>query len=421
MSLKNAQSCLALIEESEEKFRKIAENSFVGMFIYNEYFIYVNDAFVQMTGYTKSELLAMHPWDLAPETYKDMLKALIQKRLNGEMFTSIQNDIPLVKKDGRPLAVKISTETIHYQGEYAGIGILMDISDIIKKNQMIKVLVQALAQSDDIVFISDVQGTIEYANDALLNIYGYTEDEVVGQKPQLFSSKRHDNSFYKKLWNTILSGNNYHQTIINKTKSGSIVHIDTKITPIKDDLNEKISYFVVTARDITKQVLQEKKLKKLATIDTLTQVANRYQLSYHLDAFIKKANESDYSFSVLMFDIDYFKKINDTYGHYVGDCVLKAFSKIVMQNIRAVDKFGRWGGEEFLLLLEDTNEHEAMQIGQKLNRIVAETKFEALYSITVSIGVTEYRRGDTKERCIERVDNALYAAKNLGRNRVVFN
>ena len=419
--MKNAQSCLALIEESEEKFRKIAENSFVGMFIYNEYFIYVNEAFAKMTGYTKAELLEMHPWDLAPEVHKPLLKELIGKRLRGEMFSSIQNDIPLIKKDSNTLAVKISTETIHYKGSYAGIGIIMDISDIVKKNQMIKVLVQALAQSDDIVFITNVNGVIEYANEALLHIYGYRESEVVGQTPNLFYSGEHESSFYKNLWSTILKGDNYHQIIVNKTKNGSIVYIDTKITPVKDEYSDKVSYFVTTARDVTKQVLQEKKLKRLATIDTLTQVANRYQLSRYFDIFIEKANRGNYSFSVLMFDIDYFKKINDTYGHYVGDCILKSFSKLISQNIRTIDKFGRWGGEEFLLLLDDTNEHEAMQIGQKLNKLIAGTKFEDLYCITISIGVTEYRRGDTKEKCIERADHALYAAKNLGRNRVVFN
>jgi len=419
--LKNAQTCVGLIEEDEDKFRKIAENSFVGMFIYNEYFIYVNEAFTKMTGYSSDELLKMHPWDLTKDEYKPRIEGLIRKRLAGEMFSSIQNDIPLVRKDNQILAVKISTETISYQDAYAGIGIVMDISDLVKKNQIIKVLIQALAQSDDIVFITDTTGCIEYVNDALLSIYGYEKDEVIGSTPALFSSKQHGESFYKNLWNTILSGKNYHHLIMNKKRNGEIIYVDTKITPVKNEEDGKVSYFVVTARDSTKRVLTEKKLTKLATIDPLTQIANRYQIQYYFDDFIVRMERMDEVFSVLMFDIDYFKSINDRYGHYVGDYILKAFSKLIIENIRTIDKFGRWGGEEFLLLLADTTEHEAMQIGQKLNRLVAEKKFDNIYTITVSIGVTEYQKGDTKEKCIARADRALYAAKNLGRNRVVYN
>jgi diguanylate cyclase (GGDEF)-like protein len=159
----------------------------------------------------------------------------------------------------------------------------------------------------------------------------------------------------------------------------------------------------------------------LATIDPLTKIPNRYQLNQYFDEFIARTERTGNEFSVLMFDIDHFKRINDSYGHYVGDCVLQAFSQSIVDNIRVVDKFGRWGGEEFILLLDGADEHAAMEIGEKLNKIIANMNFDMFCSITVSIGVTKYRVGETKEKCIERADNALYAAKNLGRNRVVFN
>jgi diguanylate cyclase (GGDEF)-like protein/PAS domain S-box-containing protein len=254
-----------------------------------------------------------------------------------------------------------------------------------------------------------------------LEIYGYTREEVVGDTPRLFSSGEHEKSFYKELWNTILRGKNYHNVIINQKKNGELIHVDTKITPVKDERGENISYFPVTARDVTQRILSEQKFKKLATIDPLTQIPNRYQIYQYFDDFIAQKKRKESSFSVLLFDIDHFKQINDNFGHYVGDRILQNFSSLIAENIRSVDKFGRWGGEEFLLLLDDTNEHEAMRIGQKLNRLVGRTVFDDLYCITVSIGVTEYRKDDTKEKCIERADMALYAAKNLGRNRVVFN
>jgi len=418
--VKNAQPCLTLIQESEEKFRKIAENSLVGMFLYQEYFIYVNEAFARMTGYTEEELLRMHPWELVDGSSREVFRQLVYKRLRGEMFSSVHNEAYLVKKNKEMLSVKISAETIHYQGAYAGIGIVIDISDIMKKNQMIKVLIQALSQSDDIVFITDVNGAINYANKALLCIYGYEEYEVLGKTPRLFRSGEHRADFYKDLWTTLLRGENYHKVIINKTKSGDLIYVDTKITPVEDEKRGKIAYFVVNARDISSRIKSEEKLKQLATIDPLTKIPNRYQINEYFDEFIARKERLGQDFSVLIFDIDYFKKINDTYGHALGDYVLQAFSRLIMENIRLVDKFGRWGGEEFLLLLDATGEHEAMRIGQKLNSLVALSSFGNI-SITVSVGVTEYRSNDTKEQCLNRADIALYAAKNLGRNRVVFN
>jgi diguanylate cyclase (GGDEF)-like protein/PAS domain S-box-containing protein len=420
MSLNSVQICLELVEQSKVEFRKIAENAVVGMFLYNEYFIYVNEAFAKMTGYTSQELLSMHPWDLVEEKHKDAFKELVRKRIKGEAFSTIHNDIPLIRKDQEQLPVKVSAETALCEGSYVGIGIVIDVSDIVKKNQIIKVLIQALAQSDDIVFITDMMGKIEYVNEALLKIYGYKKEEVIDQTPAIFSSNKHTKAFYKELWDTILSGHNYHELIINKKKNGDIIYVDTKITPVKDDKGEKIAYFVATARDDTKRVLIEKKLKALATIDPLTQVANRYQLHHYFKDFIARKKRLEHPFSILMFDIDHFKNINDNYGHYVGDCILKSFSKLIVENIRTLDKFCRWGGEEFILLLDNTPLLAAVTVANKLNQLVSKTKFEGGYHITVSIGVAEYRGGESEEEAIERADQALYVAKKMGRDRVEY-
>jgi len=418
--VENAKRCVDLIEESEEKFRKIAENSLVGMFLYKEYFIYVNEAFAKMTGYTTKELLAMHPWDLVDAHNRRPFKQLVQKRLRGEMFSSVHNDTYLIRRDETRLDVKISAETIRYKDSYAGIGVMMDISDIVKKNQMIQVLIQALSQSDDIVLITDAQGVITYANEALFRIYGYSKEEVIGANPRIFRSGEHTNEFYKELWSTVLAGKNYHQMIINKKRNGELIYVDTKITPVNDEYTQKPAYYVVTARDISGRIKNEEKFRTLATIDPLTKIPNRYQINEFFDEFIARKKRGGHPFSILIFDIDYFKVVNDTYGHTLGDSVLKAFSKLIMQNIRVVDKFGRWGGEEFVLLLDETSEHEAMFIGQKLKELVAKSIFYNI-KLTVSIGVTEYREDETKEQAINRADMALYAAKNLGRNKVVFN
>ena len=120
-----------------------------------------------------------------------------------------------------------------------------------------------------------------------------------------------------------------------------------------------------------------------------------------------------------MYDIDHFKKINDTYGHNVGDDVLKAITDIVKGRIRTIDVFARWGGEEFLILLPDTNVLSASVLAEELRLMIENTEIIKGEKITASFGVTEFRSGDTFEIFINRVDKLMYQAKQSGRNKVV--
>lgn len=221
------------------------------------------------------------------------------------------------------------------------------------------------------------------------------------------------------MWDAILSGQNYHDVIMDKSKNGESYYVDFNITPIfgKED---RVEHFVFTGADVSSRVRIENKLKELATIDTLTKVYNRYKINEIMDHQIARSKRYNEVFSILMFDIDYFKKVNDTYGHYVGDLVLKKLSELVQRNIREVDSFGRWGGEEFMLLLHKASHEEAMFIAEKLRKLVKNYNIDNLYKITISIGVTTFSKYDTKETLLEKADNALYKSKEDGRNRVSF-
>jgi diguanylate cyclase (GGDEF)-like protein len=191
------------------------------------------------------------------------------------------------------------------------------------------------------------------------------------------------------------------------------------ITPIMDE-NGEVTNFVATYKDVTIQMQLEQKLENLATTDSLTQVNNRYKINAEIDKHIARSKRYGEPFSILMLDIDHFKQVNDTYGHYVGDVVLKDLSKIVKHNIRQVDSFGRWGGEEFILILENTQKESAIQIAEKIRDIISITTIADHYKITVSIGVSEYQQDELKSALLQRVDTALYEAKENGRNQVRF-
>ena len=155
------------------------------------------------------------------------------------------------------------------------------------------------------------------------------------------------------------------------------------------------------------------RLKKRSQIDALTKIYNRGALEKELNKIIKEK-----SGSLLFFDLDNFKSINDTFGHEKGDLVLKEFSRIIKNNIRGGDVFGRWGGEEFILVLPEAKLEDGIKIAEKLRKLVEKFNFAGL-KITVSIGVTQFKRGENLSKAVKRADENLYKAKRTGKNKVV--
>jgi diguanylate cyclase (GGDEF)-like protein/PAS domain S-box-containing protein len=281
-----------------------------------------------------------------------------------------------------------------------------------------KVIVQAIEQTNEMVRITDKDSIITYVNDAVVTETDYTKEELIGQRSSIFKSGKQDETFYKDLWDTVLSGNIYKKVIINRRKDGTLYHEEQTITPVFDE--QKNLYFVSTGHNISERIEVEKKLHSLATKDTLTGVYNRYSLNKEIDINIKKYECYENIFSLLMLDIDHFKNINDTYGHDVGDLVLKELCFVIENLIRETDIFGRWGGEEFLLILPKTSKDEAILIATRIKNIIENHSFNNIPQVTVSIGISVYNESIKKEIFLKDVDDALYKAKNIGRNRVEF-
>jgi diguanylate cyclase (GGDEF)-like protein len=164
-----------------------------------------------------------------------------------------------------------------------------------------------------------------------------------------------------------------------------------------------------------------KRIEELAELDELTGSFNRRCIMKLLDDEIARAHRSGASCSVALIDLDWFKHINDTFGHPTGDEVLRTFAITVFANIRAIDKFGRYGGEEFLLILPDTDDRAAEQSLDRLRAIIAELDWSAFspgMTVTISAGVAMLKPDETPDTILARADSALYAAKERGRNRI---
>lgn len=162
----------------------------------------------------------------------------------------------------------------------------------------------------------------------------------------------------------------------------------------------------------------EEELVHLATIDTLTSIANRRKFDEALNYEIGRDSRYNNKLSLIFCDLDHFKSINDRYGHKVGDETLKTFARLLSHNIRTTDIFARWGGEEFVLLLPETDVQTAAITAEKLRVIIEDHYFPQVGKISASFGVTEYIETDNESSFIQRADDALYTAKKNGRNRV---
>lgn len=164
---------------------------------------------------------------------------------------------------------------------------------------------------------------------------------------------------------------------------------------------------------------QANQLKKIATVDTLTKAYNRLKITEILEHEVEMVKRYKIDLSLIMFDIDHFKGINDTYGHHVGDLVLQKIADVVRADTRVTDYFGRWGGEEFIIVLPQTNLAGTRIVANRIANSIENHEFDSIKKVTASFGLTEFREGDDINGLIKRADDALYKAKNSGRNMIV--
>jgi two-component system, cell cycle response regulator len=216
-----------------------------------------------------------------------------------------------------------------------------------------------------------------------------------------------------------------HNLIQNKFERNVVKIIDMKSAEERTFIvraskfpDDDEDLYIVSMSDITEMEKEAKTLELLATTDPLTKIYNRLKLNEILMLEIKKSDRYGIPLSIIMLDIDHFKEVNDTYGHDVGDEVLIRLTKSVSANIREVDMFARWGGEEFVIMLPNTDEKGAAITAENLRFVIENTDFGKAGKISASFGVAEYQPNLGFRELLKRVDDALYEAKRGGRNMV---
>jgi len=275
----------------------------------------------------------------------------------------------------------------------------------------------------DGVLITDSNNNIVHVNDAFIDITGYPLEYIIGKNPGILKSGKHDKHFFQKLWFNLQKEGYWQGEITNRKKSGEVYIEWLSINAIKNSQGE-IENFIGIFSDVTHQRKDAQTQAYLATHDPLTGLSNRLLFNDRLEHAIAHAKRFKKCVSLIFCDLDNFKPINDTYGHTVGDEILKRVALALKKILRKEDTVCRFGGDEFVILVEELNNFTYLDnIINKINSITHSLCLinEHTIPIGMSIGASIYPDdGRSAGILLDAADTAMYRAKNRGKNRIEY-
>ena len=259
-------------------------------------------------------------------------------------------------------------------------------------------LFQTLIQSTtDVVIVTDATPheaggpRIVYVNPAFEQLMGYTAEEVLGQSPRILNGPDTDSHTRYRIRKALRDGKGMRTEILKYGKDGQTRWLDMNVVPLRD-ADGVITHFACIERDLTRYKKIERQLANMALFDSLTGTLNRPAFYQHAEKEFTRSKRYYRPLSVIMLDIDHFKRVNDQYGHHGGDQVLQIFAEACQEVIRNTDLMGRVGGEEFAMLLPDTSMKAAFNLAERLRERINKYPYLAgdmLIEITASLGVAE--------------------------------
>lgn len=264
-----------------------------------------------------------------------------------------------------------------------------------------------------LIISTDLKGVIIDVNSAFCKALGYKKEELIGKKHLILNHPDIKNSFFEELKMLLKQNKTWVGEIKNLTKNKEVCWLHSYIEPVFTN-GKKIAY-----RSICENITNKKRIEELSITDKLTNLYNRLKLDEILVSQIEEYRRYGNEFSIIILDIDNFKEVNDTFGHDIGDYVLQTCSKIIKSNIRVCDIVGRWGGEEFLIVCKNTQAQNAKVLAEHLKEKFENYEFKYVGRKTISLGVTQFTKKDTVNSVFKRADEALYEAKNTGKNKAV--
>lgn len=382
----------------------------------------VNRFFEEVSGHRLEDMVGVD-WIEAVVPARDRAEvgAALRQVLGGAREASCIR--PIVDSVGREIAVEWSTRPLR---DAAGqvTGVLAIGQDVTRREELAasqRLLSAAIEQSSSSIMVTDTEGRITFVNGAFSRTTGYSAAEALGRNPRFLKSGETPPEVHRDLWATLVAGRAWRGELRNRKKSGEAYWEEASVSPVVDRQG-RTSHYLAVKDDITLRKEAEAEVARLASTDPLTGVANRRRFLEQLDLELDRGRRFGDPATLLMLDVDHFKRVNDTHGHAAGDAVLRHLTELSRRSLRRIDLLGRLGGEEFAVLLPGTAREGAALLAERLRRQVAETPAhdgKGTIRVTVSIGLTEFGPDDAApDTVLARADAALYRAKQAGRNRV---
>ncbi|TNF95188.1 MAG: sensor domain-containing diguanylate cyclase [Gammaproteobacteria bacterium] len=419
------------LQESKEKYQRLVEDigdrfAFYSLKALTGELLYVSGGFDSVFGFPKEKALGQ-PWQtiinwqagVEDKTHR-YLSQLIEKEIDFAQF-----DMEFIPPDGSERTIRISAHPVKDKsGEVVIVeGFAENVTEEKLAQEQLRLAANVFAVSQNGVIITNTDNRILDVNPACLRMTGYSRQELLGENPSIFSSGKHTPEFYREMWQTLKEEGHWEGEVWNRKKTGEIYSEQLKINAVNDE-NGKLQHYVAIFHDISYLKEREAELKHIAFSDILTGLPNRLLLYDRMQQAILKTNRSEERIAICYLDLDDFKPINDTYGHYAGDQVLIEVANRLKDAIRSNDTAARIGGDEFVLLLQDiTDTGELEELLQRILKVVSEPYKMPFATITISasIGIALQQREDCEaDLLLQYADQAMYDAKGRGKNQYSF-
>ncbi|MCK4362793.1 MAG: PAS domain S-box protein, partial [Dehalococcoidia bacterium] len=415
------------LRESEEKYRALFDSALDGVAIIDAEtmkIVLVNQTALKMYGFDSAEDMAeLNMLDyIHPDDRERGLRIMVEDMFEKDLRRV--NEFRTITKDGQEMWLSAVGTKIEYQGKPAGLVSFMDITERKRAEEELIRLSNAVRMANDSIVISDLEVKIIEVNEATLKMYG-TDDEgdLVGKNAyDLFAPEDRDKaiaSTKEVLERGYVENREYH--II--TKDGSTVLVAMNVAIMKD-VDGKPTGFVAVSRDITERKRMEEKLIELSITDDLTGLYNRRHFYTVLETELNRTWRDGSSFSLVMLDLDGFKKYNDRFGHASGDAALKTFANALTSTLRKADTAFRYGGDEFTIVLPATKADRARKIIERVRSKwlqMLESQFTNLETpLGFSAGIAQFPEdAETADSLVFLADTSLYFAKREGGSRPI--
>lgn len=417
------ETAQAKVRKSEERFRGLVETTsdWIWELDRDNRYTYVSPRVTAILGYMPGEIIGKTPFELMPAPEQErFLNVFSAVSSAGIPYSSLEHVSR--HKNGHPVTLETSGVPFFSDaGELMGYrGIDRDISKRKKNEEALLLTESVFTNTIEGIAITNRDGMIQRVNQAFCDITGYSREEAVGQNPRILKSDHHDMQFYESMWEDILSMGQWSGEIWNRRKDGSVYPEWLSISAIWNSAGD-ITNFVSLFHDISEKKLKEEQLQFLAFHDPLTKLPNRKLLYDRAKVSLRNANRFNTKMALLYMDLDNFKNINDSYGHPFGDELLIRVKDRIKTICRASDTFARYGGDEFVIVLNNINEkqevidfsHRILDLFKTPVSILDEEVFTS-----ISIGLAIFPDdGEDLVTLEKNADMALYEAKRDGKRR----